>query len=195
LPQLAVGFLAAKVRGVSGPSAFAFALVVATVLTAAAGYFILRLSNAAGAGALALVMPSGKSTAYDEQFSFQEAMVARGDVAGALESYEAIIAERRDVALPRVRAAELYARDARDPKRAAELFRSVRDLAGASRSDVLYASNRLVDLYLGPLDDAGRAQVELRRVVECFPGTSAATRAREALARIKAGLNEHPRVD
>lgn len=183
---LAVGFLVAKVRGVSGASALALALVVATGLTAGVGGFILRLSSAAGAGALAVVMPSGRNDPYEEQYSYQEAMAVRGNVAGAIESYEAIIAERTDVALPRVRAAELYARNARDPKRAAELFRSVRDMAGASRSDVLYASNRLVDLYLGPLDDEGRAQVELRRLVECFPGTPAASRAREALAMIKA---------
>jgi hypothetical protein len=187
---LGVGFLAAKIHGLSGASAFALALVVATVLTGGAGFFIRRLSTAAGAGALALVMPSGESDPYAEQFSFQESMAARGDVAGALESYEAIIAERPTAVLPRVRAAELRAKNDRDPTRAVELFRSVRDLPTASRSDVLYASNRLVDLYLGPIGDLGRAQVELRRIIERFPGTPAATRSREALAAIKAQIIE-----
>ena len=131
-------------------------------------------------------MPSGASTPYEDQFSYQDALAARGDVAGALESFEAVIAERPGVAAPRLKAAELYARQGGNPQRAAALFREVRDLPGVPRGDALFASSRLVDLYDGPLDDPGRALVELRRIIEVHPNTDLAAGARVALARIKA---------
>src|SRR5690349_6432829 len=44
---------------------------------------------------------------------------------------------------------------------------------------------KVIDLYLGPLKDEGRALVEMRRLIERFPGTKEADEARAALARIK----------
>jgi hypothetical protein len=191
--MLLLGFLLAQLRGIGGAMAFAFAFVFAAVLTAAAGIFILKLTAAAGATARAITFPTGASVPYEEQFSYQDSLVARGDVEGALESYEVIITERPDLPLPRLRAAELHARVGRDPARAADLFRSVRDMPAATQRDSLYASNRLIDLYDGPLADPGRALVELRRIVERFPGTQAATRARDALTRIKSQLADEDR--
>jgi hypothetical protein len=177
-------------RGVGTWIAVPIALVVATVLTAAAGRFILGFGDGMAAVAAKAVMPSGRSTPYEEQYSYQESLAARGDVAGALESYEAVIAERADAVLPRIRAAELYAKANRDPRRAAELFRAVRDHPHASTRDALYAANRLVDLYDGPLGEPGRALVELRRLADRFPGTPAADRARQAIRTIKARMTE-----
>ena len=56
----------------------------------------LHRKFAGGSGAVmkAFTLPSGNSTPYEEQFSYQEAMAARGDVDGALESFESIIAEQ-----------------------------------------------------------------------------------------------------
>ena len=51
----------------------------------------LALSAGAGAG-WHHVMASGASTPYEEQFSYQDSLVMRGQVADALASYEAIIA-------------------------------------------------------------------------------------------------------
>jgi hypothetical protein len=136
----------------------------------------------------AFTMPSGKTTPYEEQFSYQEAMAARGDVAGALESYEAVIAERPGQVAPRLRAAELYALRGGNPARAAELFREVRDLRGVEARHAVYASSRLVDLYDGPLDEPGRALVELRRIIERHPRAPIAHHAREALPRLKSRL-------
>ena len=159
-----------------------FAAVMTTVLAYVAG---LASANSAGAVARAYTLPSGSSTPYEEQFSYQDALAARGDVAGALESFEAVIAERPGDAAPRLKAADLYARRGKDPRRAAVLFREVRDLPGATRRDALYAASRLVDLYDGPLEEPGRALVELRRMIELYPGTDVAAGARTAIARIK----------
>jgi len=62
----------------------------------------------------------------------------------------------------------------------------VRDIPGASARDALYAAQRLIGLYDGPLGEPGRALVELRRLVERHPGTDVAAGARAAIAQIKA---------
>lgn len=172
--------------GLTGKKAAAIILFGALATAVVTYYAGLASANGAGAVARAYTMPSGSSTPYEEQFSYQEAMAARGDVAGALESFEAVIAERPGVAAPRLKAADLYARRGKNPHRAAALFREVRDLPSASPRDALYAASRLVDLYDGPLQEPGRALVELRRLVELYPGTDVAAGARTAIARIKA---------
>jgi hypothetical protein len=175
-------------RGISGWKGVCMALALAVVAAAFAWWWPLRSAQAAGEVARAFTMPSGKSTPYEDQHSFQQSLEARGDVAGALESYEAVIAERPLAVQPRMRAAELYARRGKNPVRAAALFREIRDLPSVTIRDAVYASSRLVDLYDGPLNDPGRALVELRRIVECYPSTDIAIHARAALPRLKAQL-------
>lgn len=178
--------LAVQRLGLHGFPALLFTLVAASL--SALFVFRMGLASAVAAGgvARAVTMPSGASTPYEDQFSFQESLAARGDVAGALESYEAVISERPGAVSPRLKAAELYARRGKDPRRAAALLREVRDLPGATPRESLYAASRLVDLYDGPLAEPGRALVELRRLVERYPNTDVAAGARVAIARIKA---------
>lgn len=130
----------------------------------------------------------GTSTPYTEDYSYQQALVMKGQLAEALESFEAVIAERPDAVLARLRAAELYARDARCPERAAELFREARRIPSIGVGDDIYVTNRLVDLYTGPLATPGRAMVELRRVIDRYPGSAAAVNARAVLAAMKDGM-------
>lgn len=52
----------------------------------------------------------------------------------------------------------------------------------------LYATSRLVDLLIGPLDDRGRAVAELRRLADRHPGTPEGAHAVTAIARHKAEL-------
>ena len=164
-----------------------FVALAATALVAAG---ILKLSSAAASGFGSFVQPSGRSTPYEQQFSRQEALAARGDVAGALASYEEIIAADPAAVEPRVRAAELYAGKGGNPARAAELFRQVQRIPGVTPQRDLYASNRLVDLYRGPLGDEGRALVELRRLAERFPTSREAAYAREAIASMKRSIRD-----
>jgi len=164
---------------------------------ALAGYGTYRgslwISGRAGVVAKAYTLPDGDHTPYEEQFSLEESLAARGDVPGALAAYERVIAERPTAVLPRSRAAELYAGRGGNPARAAELFREIRAIEGVARRDALYACSRLVDLYDGVLDEPGRALVELRRIIEQYPGTPVATHARDALPRMKARLLEAQR--
>lgn len=65
----------------------------------------------------------------------------------------------------------MHATASGDPNRAESLFLRIRRSPKATRNDELYASHRLIDLYIGPLDDQGRAMVELRRMADRFPDT------------------------
>lgn len=164
--------------------------IVAGGLLAAAVYLVAnRFADTAGGVAQAFTMPSGDSTPYEPGFSHQESLAIRGDMAGALASYEAIIAEQPTAIPPRLKAAEHYASGNRDPRRAAELFREIRDIPGCSVRDAVYASTRLADLYDGPLAEPGRALVELRRIIERYPDTPMARHARAALPALKARLH------
>ena len=167
-------------------------LIVRLAIAVCIGYLAtmgtIKLSDAAGAVAKGFTLPSGDSTPYEQTFSYQEAMIMRGDITGALESYEAIIAEQPGLVAARLRAAEHYVKGHRNPARAAELFREVRDMPGVPVRDAVYSSSRLVDLYDGPLNEPGRAVVELRRIIEQFPGSDMARHARTALPALKARL-------
>jgi hypothetical protein len=131
------------------------------------------------------VTVGGASTPYEEQFSYQQALVMQGKVDEALESFEAIIAERPAAVDARVRAAELYAGKKANPRRAAELFRAAQSIPTISAGDDVYVTHRLVDLYTGPLGVPGRALVELRRLIDRYPKGTTADRSREALAKLK----------
>jgi len=128
----------------------------------------------------------GTSTPYKEQYSYQQALVMQGRLDDALESFEAVIAEQPESVDARLRAAELYARDKGNHARAAELFREVQRIESVSTGESVLATNRLVDLYNGPLGEPGRAMVELRRLIERCPSTPAAAHARDVLGRMKA---------
>ena len=153
---------------------------------------VMRLLLGAGrvAGDAFQAATSGGGTPYEVKFSHQDALVMRGRVAEALEAYEREIASPSrgvDPAEARVRAADLYA-TAGDPQRAAALLREVQRLPGVKPGTDIYASNRLVDLLLGPLGDRGRALTELRRLIDRDPNARSAAHARTALAKLKADL-------
>jgi hypothetical protein len=137
------------------------------------------------AGVYKHFMVDGSSTPYVEQYSYQQALVMKGDVDGALESFEAVIVEKPDAVSPRTKAAELYIREKGNHQRAAELFRDVQRIPTITAGEYVYVTNRLVDLLIGPLADPGRALVELRRLIERYPDTAAAANARLALRELK----------
>ncbi len=188
LVSLVIWGLVMRQHEIEGFEAAALTLLGAAVTGYLAFHVVLKLTSAGGAVAGAVIFPTGQSTPYEHQFSYQESLAARGDVAGALESYEAIMAEQPAAVAPRLRAAEHYARNGRDPRRAAQVFREIREIPDVSVRDAIYASSRLVDLYDGPLGDPGRALVELRRIIEKYPDTAIARNARAALPEMKARL-------
>src|SRR5260370_7403638 len=110
----------------------------------------------------------------------------QGRLDEALSTLEAIIAEPHSTTDVRIRAAELYAREAKKPERAAELFREVIRNPRCTVGEEVYSANRLADLLHGPLGQPGRAIVELARLADRYPKSTIGDRARQAIRSLKA---------
>jgi len=200
--------------GVESPeysSAFVGALI-AGALTAFAGFFyaparswnpflaaFLGFTGGGVAGWLAIMgamrlatgslnrFTSGAGT-YEQTFSYEESLLARGNYAEAISAYERHAAEGTGGATVMVRAADLHIQHGNNPKRASELYRAAQTVPGVSAGDHLYATNRLIDLYTGPLANPDAAVSELRRVIAMYPSSPAAKHARTALVNLKRQL-------
>lgn len=136
--------------------------------------------------------PTGGSTPYEEQFSQEQALVMQGHVDEALASYERRIANDPGTVAARIQAAELYAGQANNPVRAAELLREAQRLPRLTSGEDAYVGNRLADLYLGPLQAPQRALVELRRLLDRHPDSRVAPQLRQAIASLKQTYGPHP---
>ena len=180
--------LAGTKLGLSGLALMAFTLVGALTLSGAAILAAVKLGRGAGA-MMRHVIEGGSSTPYEEQFSQEQALVMQRDYAAALALYEQRIAANPLEVRARIAAAELYASHGANHARAAELYREVQRVPGLGSGQDVYVSNRLADLYLGPLATPGRALVELRRLVDRYPGSAVAEHARAALATLKANAS------
>ena len=190
LPIVAGMFIGASwvVRNIafppSRPLSYAYvalgALIGAMIFGGGALLFILSLSRAAGEGFGAFIQPKGD---YQRDYSREDSLVARGDVAGALDSFAAIAEAEPDNVEVRLRAAELHRKNS-SFEEAAALYREVQSRAQRSRDDV-HASLRLIDLYLIWPGNEGRSMRELRRLIDKYPGTEIGKRSRTALASLK----------
>src|ERR1700686_974469 len=149
-------------------------------------YFVTRISHGAGRTFSEFLQPSAAGS-YERQYSREDTLVMRGDVQGALASYEKIIIETPKDAHPRISAADLYAKSGRR-ERAEPLYRTTQGLPRIAPSDDIYASNRLVDLYLAWPGHETKGLRELRRLIDTYPETDVAERARAGLVNLKGQL-------
>ena len=161
-----------------------------------AGYTIKRIMTVVPEGManafLYLIWPSGSSTPYEHSYSSEQALAARGDERGALAAYEAAMRLRPMDPEPRFQAAEMLLKSA-TPERAARYFTQGRRLSPDNRSRELYATQRLIDLYWGKLQDYPRARAELRQLITRFPGTREAESAQKLLDELSDELpNKSP---
>lgn len=144
------------------------------------------LMRAGERSAQMIYAPSGATTAYVPTFSHIDAMVVRGDLEAAAKAWDEACAEHPASALVHVKAADFRLRSLRDPAGALTLYLRVREIAGVTSEHRRYVQAKIIDLHLGPLSDEGRAMVELRRMIDGFPGTREADEARQVLAKLKA---------
>jgi hypothetical protein len=191
VPFSGIGFLLCLLVGVNGWMQFPIIVGFGLLASLIAVRFGTSFAHLSGRAFARFVAPSGNTTPYEYGFSYQQALAAKGDVAGALASYEAVMRASPGNGEAHIRAAELCATSG-DTRRALELFRAARAIAGVTDQRDIYASNRLVDLHLAAGDE-GRALVELRRLVERYRGTDTAARAREALGRLKSASSHSER--
>jgi hypothetical protein len=180
---LFVGLLQARGHLPGGVIVFVLGTVAMGFIAWLPNHLMLKGGEAA---VTSVYSPSGDTTKYVPTFSHIEALEIRGDLDGAAKAWRETCAEQPGNALVHVKAADFHLRLRKDPEAALALYRVARDLPGAGGELVRYAQAKIVDLFLGPLGDEGRALVELRRMIDAFPGTREADEARAALARIKA---------
>lgn len=195
------GFLLAGFAGIALLAGFPVPLpghpIILLVLAAALGFLIGRqvgrmVFGGADRSARSIYMPRGTSTPYATQYSHIDTLEARGDIAGAVGAWEkAAIAEPNNP-WPLIRAGELYMRTLGEPATALDRFKAAREVVSISLDHRLYVTQKIVDLYLGPINEPGRALVELRRMVETFPDRREAQFARGAIARLKAQSTADP---
>lgn len=145
---------------------------------------IIAVSRAAGGSFSAFIQPQGT---YEETFSYEDSLLARGNYAEAIAAFERHAAAGTGGATVVIRAADLHAKHG-DPKRAAELFREAQRRPGLAAESHMYVTNRLIDLYTGPLANTDAAISELRRLIATHPSSDAARHARTALVNLKRQL-------
>jgi hypothetical protein len=162
-----------------------------------AGYTIKRIMTVVPEGMakafVYLIWPSGQSTPYQPTYSNEQALAARGDLAGAVAAYEAAMRLRPMDPEPRFQLAELLLQSS-TPERSARYFTQARRLSTDHRARELYATQRLIDLYWGKLQDYPRARAELRQLITRFPGTREAAAAQRLLDRLSEELPRELRV-
>lgn len=148
-------------------------------------YGMMRgLPRLGGAAMQATLMPSGNTTPYETDFSYEAALAMKGDVKLALQSFEEKIGGQPTNAAVRLKAAEMYL-EAGNYERSRELYREVQRIPGVDSRDDVVASYRLIDLYRGKLQDPAKSLPEFRRLIDRYPGSRIEQQAREALANLK----------
>lgn len=145
---------------------------------------IMGVSRAAGGGFSAFIQPQGT---YEETFSYEDSLLARGNHAEAIAAFERHVAQGTGGIPVMVRSADLHAQHG-DLKRAVELYRDAQRKPNISPESHMYVTNRLIDLYTGPLANADAAVSELRRLIAAHPSSDAAKHARTALVDLKRQL-------
>ncbi len=181
-----IGGALAVQRGLSAPLVVLSVIAGSLLLSTWWWLFVTRVSRGAGRALTEFIQPSAAGS-YERQYSQEDTMVMRGDIGGALSSYEGIILEAPNEPQPRLRAAELYAKS-EQRQRAEELYRSVQRLPRLKPRDDVFASNRLVDLYLAWPGHEKKGLRELRRLIDTYPETDVAERARAGLVNLKTQL-------
>ena len=161
-----------------------FAIGTSVAAGALVGGLGLLMGHVAGSVWHAVAVRGG-SVPSEREYSSQHTLIMQGKVEDALFSFEAIWASDPNALRARLIAAEIYARERDNPARAAELLCAAQAASDITPGDDIHIANRLVDLYIGPLNAPGRAFRELRRLIDRYGNTSAGAHTRVALAKLK----------
>ena len=159
-------------------------MLLGPILGVAVGLLISHGSTTVGR-ALTNTITANLNIPPAPSFSYQESLVARGEVELAREAYEAHLAENPADLDARLALAALWRNELDDPAKAIELYLTIRRM-GPSSPQEFTIGNALIDLYRAT-GQRGREMAELARFADRFAGTEAGGRAREALRRLKAG--------
>jgi hypothetical protein len=168
------------------PAVFLLAAIGAVIGYAIGKAIGWALLTGTGRAAQSIFMPAAAGHLANEHSEIVT-LEARGDFKAAVSAWEAVSIAEPGNPWPLVRSGELYARELGEPAMAVERFRLARSLPNVKPELQRYASQKIIDLLLGPLGDRGRAMAELRMLADKHPASREAEGAREALRNLKAG--------
>jgi tetratricopeptide (TPR) repeat protein len=134
-----------------------------------------------------VLMPTGATTPGDKPLSHIEAMVARGDYAKAADAYRREVATDAGDFLSCERLAMLARTHLKDPELALSMYREAERRTTAPRRKCGYAVQAL-GVLRDDLKDAGRAVVEIRRILATYPDVPNTTALQADLNHLR---NEH----
>jgi hypothetical protein len=167
-----------------------FSIILLVPIGGFAGYWIgktIGLVTVGGAGATAQAFTMPATTGhYANEHSEILTLEVRGDFNGAVSAWEAVAIAEPGNPWPLVKSAELYADKLGDPASALDRFRLARSLPEIKPELKRYTTQKIIDLLLGPINDKGRAMVELRMLIDQWPDSREAEGARDALRNLKA---------
>lgn len=159
------------------------------VLGGAAGaavcYAGLRwIGEVVGRAAASIVVPSGRSTPAEPDYSFADALAVRGDYGSAAAELERHAGACPDDPEPALRLARLLRDKLKQPKDAMRWLRRARDEAHDSALEALL-TRELVELSVKQLKSPMQAMPDLARLAERHPNEQAGQWARRELAELK----------
>ena len=132
-----------------------------------------------------ILVPSGSSTPSVNQHSNIEAMVARGDLARAVEAYRAVIAAEPQDLVACEKLGQLALRELKDFELGLFAYREAEKRSTEPKRQLGYAI-LIAGIYRDNLKDYGKSMVELRRILARYPDTPNAARLRAEIEELKA---------
>jgi tetratricopeptide (TPR) repeat protein len=156
-----------------------------------AGYTVMQGSALSGAANTIgkITVPSGSSTPSVAQHSNIETLEVRGEYAKAAEAYRGVIAADLTDIVACEKLALLALRRIQDYDTAIFAYREAEKRSLEPRRQLGYAI-LVAGIYRDNLKDAGKAMVELRRILARYPDAPNAESLRTEIAELKATLFE-----
>lgn len=145
----------------------------------------LRLVQAVMAEKMISGLTAAGNIKYQQTYSIQESLIARGRFDEAAESFRVHLLEFPDDLPARLRLATLHLRERKDPAAAEDELLAIRRRPH-DRGTGMYIANHLVDLYRAS-GQTGKLMAELTRMIREWPGTPMADGAGKLLAELKRG--------
>jgi TolA-binding protein len=154
--------------------AFPFCWYLTKATRAASALFATKLI-----GGLA----SAGNIKYQQGYSIQESLIARGRFDEAAESFRVHLMEFPDDTPARYRLATLHLRERKDPAAAEQEFLNIRRRPH-DRSTAKLLANHFVDIYEAT-GQTGKLMAELNRMLKEWPGTELAAGAVKLLEQVR----------
>jgi len=152
------------------------------VVGAGLGGIVLIGSQLVARGVVHVITAAG-NLEPNRSYSYQDALVARGQHAEAAEAYRAHLAEHPEDHDARIALAELTAAHLADPRDAERLYLEVRAGQPSARQERLVA-DALINLY-HQTGQRGHEMAELARLADRYRGTQAGRAAKRVLGEMK----------